>query len=313
MAFPDFPSIKHTAYLQVEQAPNARRLMLLHAGIPAAVSLVLTFLSYLLSQQIEGTGGLGGLGHRSILESAQSMLQILNMIFSLFWSYGLYRIVLNWSQGQRAWDSDLLAGFRHFGPVLRAGLLQVFLYFAMVFVALQLSALVFSMTPLAGPMTELAQQVLEDPDFMPTDEALMDAVLPYLPFLLVFLMLLIVPLFYRLRMMEFVLMDMPQHGALYAYRVSRFLMRGNCMKLLKLDLRFWWFYLLEILAACLFYADLALPLLGADLGLSADTLFFIACIFGLAAQVALYVWRKNQIMTAYALVYRELLPKEQEA
>jgi uncharacterized membrane protein len=310
MAFPDFRSIKHTAYQRLEHAPNARRLIIVHAIVPAVISLVLTVFSYLLSQQIEGTGGLGGLGLRSVLESAQSMLQVLSMIFSLFWAYGMHRIALRWSRGEQAQDADLLAGFHHFGAVLRTGLLQAFLYFAMVFVALQISSLIFSMTPLAGPMLELTQQILDDPNFMPTDAALLDAMIPYLPFLLVCLVLMVVPLFYRLRMMEFVLMDMPQHGALHAYRASKLLMRGNCIRLLKVDLKFWWFYLLEILTACLFYGDLALPLFGIDLGLSADTLFFAACILGLTAQTALYIWRKNHIMTAYALVYQALLPQD---
>ena len=311
MAFPDFRSIKQTAYHQVEQMPNARRLMLLHAGVPAIISMALTVLSYLLSCMIDDTGGLGGLDTRSLLESGQSMLQILSMIFSLFWAYGLHRIVLRWSVAERAWDQDLLAGFHHFGPVIRTGLLQAFLYFAMVFVALQVSTLVFSMTPWATPMVELTQQLLEDPNFMPTEAELWDAMKPYLPFLLIGLVVLVVPMFYRLRMMEFVLMDQPQNGALYAFRVSRYLMRGNCLKLLKLDLKFWWFYLLELLTACIFYADLALPLLGVELSLSEDTLFFVACVLGLAAQMALYVWRKGQVMTAYALVYRELMPKEE--
>ena len=160
-------------------------------------------------------------------------------------------------------------------------------------------------------MLELTQLLLEDPDFLPTDAQLADAMLPYLPFLLVALLVFVVPLFYRLRMMEFVLMDQPQNGALYAYRISKYLMRGNCWKLLKMDLRFWWFYLLEIVTACIFYADLALPLLGIELGLSADTLFFAACILGLAAQAGLYIWRKPQLMTAYALVYRELMPQDE--
>ena len=311
MAFPDLRSVKQTAYRQAAQMPNARRLILLYAGVPAAVSLVLTFLSYLLSLQIRDTGGLGGLGQRSWLESAQSMLQVLSIIFSLFWAYGLHRIALRWSAGERAWDTDLLAGFHHFGPVLRAALLQVLVYFAMTFVALQISTLVFSMTPLATPMVELTQLLMEDPAFLPTEAQLLDAMVPFFPFLLVSLAVLVIPLFYRLRMMEFVLMDQPQNGALYAYRVSRYLMRGNCWRLFKLDLQFWWFYLLEVLAACLFYSDWAMQLMGIDLGLSPDVMFFAACVLGLAAQAALYVWRKGQIVTAYALVYRELMPKEQ--
>lgn len=312
MAFPDFQSVKPTAYAVVEQSPNARRLICLHTVIPAVVSLVLTVMSYLLSKQVEGTGGLGGLGLRSFLESAQSMLQVINMIFTLFWTYGLYRIVSNWSRGQRAWDSDLLAGFHHIGPILRVALLQILLYSGVVILALQLSSILFSMTPLAADITALAQQLLEDPNFMPTEEQILQATRLFMPFLVIVLLVLFLPVFYRLRMAEFVVMDAPEKGALYALRFSSKLMRGNCLKLLKFDLGFWWFYLLEVLAGFLFYGDWILELLGIDLGLSADVLFFIACIMGLIAQTALYIWRKNQIMTAYALVYRQLLPQQEE-
>lgn len=311
MAFPKIQSIKSTAYQQVADAGNATRLMLLHAGIPAAISLVLTFISYLLSLQIEDTGGLGGLGQRSLLQSAQSMLQVISVIFSVFWTCGLHRITLLWSRGERALDSDLLAGFHHIGPVLRTGVLRFVLYIAVVLLAFQLSTLVFSMTPLAAGLTALAQQLVDDPSFMPTESQLLDAMKPYLPFLLVFLMILVVPVFYRLRMMEFALMDAPEKGALHAWRMSMWMMRGNCWKLFKLDLHFWWFYLLECLTAFLFYGDWALQLLDMDFGLSADLLFFLACILGLAAQLALYVWRKNQVMTAYALIYQTWKPQEQ--
>ena len=313
MAFPEFHAVKPTAYGLVERSSNARRLIFLHAGIPAALSLVLTFLSYLLAKQVEDTGGLGGLGLRSFLESAQSMLHLLNMIFSLFWTYGIYRIVMNWSRGQRAWDSDLLAGFRHIGPILRTALLKILLYSGVVILALQLASILFSITPLGADLTALAQQLLEDPDFMPTEEQILEVTRVFMPFLVVVLLVLFVPLFYRLRMADFVVMDAPEKGAVYALRFSAKLMRGNCWKLLKFDLGFWWFYLLEVLAGCLFYGDWILEWLGIDLGLSADILFFLACIVGLVAQTALYVWRKNQIMTAYALVYRELLPQPEEA
>lgn len=311
MAFPEIRSIKSTAYQQLSSVSNATRLMLLHAGIPAAISLVLTFISYLLSLQIEDTGGLGGLGQRSLLESAQSMLQVISVIFSLFWAYGMHRIALCWSRGEQARDSDLLAGVHHVGPVLRTGVLQFALYVAVVLLAFQLSTLVFSMTPLAAELTALAQQLVDDPNFMPTEAQVLDAMKPYLPFLLAFLLILVVPVFYRLRMMEFALMDAPEKGALHAWRMSIWMMRGKCWKLFQLDLQFWWFYLLEVLVACLFYGDWALQLLGVDFGLSADLLFFVACILGLAAQMALYVWRKNHVMTAYALVYQAWKPQEQ--
>ena len=114
---------------------------------------------------------------------------------------------------------------------------------------------------------------------------------------------------YRIRFADFAVMDGGRAAAslLESFRITK----KKCLQIFKIDLSFWWFYLLEGLTAFLFYGDWALQLLDMDFGLSADLLFFLACILGLAAQLALYVWRKNQVMTAYALIYQTWKPQEQ--
>lgn len=317
MVFPDNPTVKATAAHRLQNVPNATRLVLIHSAIPAAITLVLTFISYLLSLQIADTGGLGGLGTRSLLETAQSMLQIIGSVFSVFWAYGYSRILLHWSRGERAWDADLLEGFRRFGPVLRTMLVQLFIYIGAVFLAAQLSSIVFAMTPLAENMYTLVEQMMEDPGFMPTEEAMLSAIAGYIPFLMAGLLVVLLPITYRLRLMDLALMDAPGKGAFYAMRTSLVMMRGNCMKMFKLDLSFWWFYLLDLLVTAVYYGDVLLQLFGVETGLSSAALMFAACAIGLAVQTGLYVWRKNQVMTAYAVVYDQLklqlqVPAEQD-
>lgn len=307
MDFPNILEIKQEATRRLEQDPNATRLVALYSGIPAIISLVLTLISYLLSRQIEGTGGLGGLGLRTVLEAAQQFLQLGSTAFSAFWAMGIVFIALTWARGQEAGASDLLAGFRHWGVVLRATLLKCIVFLGAAILAGQISSVIFSMTPWFEGMEVMIEQILTDPNYMPPEAELMAAAMRYLPFLIGALALFLVPMFYRMRMMDFVLMTHPEAGAVFAWRFSRLLMRRNCFKLVRLDFSFWWFYLLEAVTALVFYGDLIVELAGIDLGVSGDLLLFVSCAAGLALQFGLYVWRQGRVVTTYAVFYEKLV------
>lgn len=306
MVFPQISQIKQQAWDRVSREANARQLILLHVGVPGIISLALTALSYYLSLQIADTGGLGGLGVRSILETIQNMLQVFSTVFSVFWGIGITAIALRWSQNQKAYNNDLLIGFRFFGPVLRTSILKMLIYFSVIFLGFQLASMIFAMTPLAEGAMEIIDQMTNDASYIPSEEALMDAMLCFLPFLGIVMAVLVIPLSYRLRMVDYVLMDHPKKGAFFAVRTSLFMTRRNCWNLFKLDLSFWWFYLLELLIVAIYYGDVVLQLANVDTGLSAEVLLFIACGAGLALQLVVYAWRKNQVATTYAMVYESL-------
>ncbi len=312
MVFPEISEVKRAAAQRVGSKPNATRLIAVFVGVPALLSLALTVLSYVLNQQIADTGGLGGLGMRSFLETAQSMLQILSTAFSLFWGFGYVAVTLRWARDEDADDSELLAGFRWFGPVVRSAILKGVIYFAVILLASQVSSFVFAMTPLAKDMTQLLEQMMKDPSFAPSEEQLLDAALAYLPFWGIALAALLIPVSYRLRMMDYVLMDEPKLGAFYALRLSLSMTKGNCLKLLRLDVSFWWFYLLELVTSLVYYGDLVVQLTGVETGLSAQAMLFIACAAGLVLQAGLHIWRRNRVAAAYAMVYESLMPRLEE-
>ena len=312
MDFPNFYELRAAAGESVARDPSAKKLIAIHSGIPALISLALTALSYLLSLQISDTGGLGGLGTRSMLESLQMMLQVGNIAFTLFWSMSYVGIVTRWARGEQARTADLWEGFRQFGPVLRAGLLKGAVYFTVCFVAVQVSSIVYAASPVIEKYAVMFESMAADLSYMPSEEEMLAFLISYLPFLGIVMLLLCIPVVYRLRLMDFALMDQPKMGAFAAMRTSIVLTRHNCLNLFKLDLRFWWFYLLELAVACLYYGDWILTLAGVDLGLSPELLLFAACVVGLACQLALYIWRKNQVFTAYAMVYQKLKPPTQE-
>ena len=121
-----------------------------------------------------------------------------------------------------------------------------------------------------------------------------------------------VPLLFRLRFAPYLLMS-KQPRALAAMVESVRLTRRNCLRLLKLDLRFWWYYVLQTLAAALCYGDLLLSLLGVALPWSSTAAFLLFYCLGLGAQLALFVYARPRVVTTYALAVQALQPAETPA
>jgi len=63
---------------------DPKKLILIHTGAAAAVSLVVSILVYILEQQLAGTAAWGGWGTRSILMTGQAMLQFLPALLMPF-------------------------------------------------------------------------------------------------------------------------------------------------------------------------------------------------------------------------------------
>ena len=106
-------------------------------------------------------------------------------------------------------------------------------------------------------------------------------------------------------------MDHPQGGALAALRCSRQLMRGNWKAMFRVDLSFWWFYLLELFVTALGFGDVMLGLAGIEMTTDAFGSYLIFFSFYLCGQMALYWWKRNEVAVTYAHAYLTLCPQEQ--
>lgn len=300
-----------------------KKLTAIHAGIAAAASLLVALLTYLLSTGMGDTGGLGGIGTRAALETAQSILELAVSVLAPFWSLGFIAAALHLGRRQQATPHTLLRGFRRWAPALRMLLIEGAIYFAIVLTVMQVGAFLYMMTPFSAPLKELTQHLMDagaaDTAAMTqmlmelNSDTLMSIFWGMLPFLAIPAAALMIPISYRLRLAHFILMDQPQVGAMYAILCSFRLMKKNGIRLFALDLRFWWFYALEILVQVLFYGDLLLPLLGIAPGMNGVLASFLFYALALICQVGLYVWKKPQVFAAYALFYDHLLPREQNA
>ena len=294
---------------------QARKLVAIHTGVSLGVTVLLTVINFILTKMIDNTGGLAGIGTRGILSTAQSVLELAAMILLPFWQIGLLKCVLQLVRGEQAQPAGLLEGLRRFGPVLRLQLLRSVLLVLIGMFCVYFAAGIFVMTPWSAPLMEALEPLMTQTE-MTYEQALaaMESIQPVMDAAVVPLMLIFgglfavfaVPLLYRFRMADYLIMDVPGTGALAALRQSTRMMRRKGLKLFALDVSFWWFYLLELLAVAVGYADAMLPMAGIALPMAADVAFFLFFGLQVVCQLALYLWAKAKVAVTYGVFYESL-------
>lgn len=304
-------AIHETAAKALDQAENARQIVLVYGLICCGLSLLSTVLSVLMGDRISGAGGLGNIGLRSVLSTGQSVLPLVTLIITACLSLGYHITMLSYTRGFDASTRTLTSGFRYFGSLIRAMLTQWVVYVIIGIVAMYISSSIFMATPFADPFIELMEPVLESVSMLDTtiamDEALlMTAAETLIPMLWIFLAVLLVmalPIYYRFRMVDFCLADDPQNGAIFALTKSRFLMRRKCFALFRLDLTLWWFYAAQLIISLVCYGDILLPMAGITFPWSNDISYYLFYVLSLLMQLALYYFGMNRVYAVYAVAY----------
>ena len=314
MTLRDRSALKQAAATQLARADyDPKKLTLLHTGAVLAVSLILSVLHHLLQLQISDTGGLSGMGTRSILSTAQTMLQLAQMIILPFWQFGYTFAAIRIFRQASATPDSLLEGFRRFGPLLRLMLLEAMLVFGVTIGASYLASFLFCMTPWGMEMMNVVTEAGAEVTDVQILQIMMDYAAPLLILFTLILLVFAVPMFYRLRLAPYLLLDTPLKSAIAAMQVSRQVMRGRCLDLLKLDLSFWWFYALDLLVGVVAYSDTILSLMGITLPVDPALAFFGALVLYSLCQLALYCRFRPQVEVTYVAAYAALvqLPEEQ--
>ena len=289
-------------------AVDPKRLVLLYSGASAVVMLIVTVANFLLQAQIAGTGGLSGLVMRSMLETAIQVLQLSVNLLLPFWTFGYLSCVLHMTREQPLSLQTMLDGFRRFGPVLRLNLLRSGYLLLMALLCIYPSMMIFLWTPLSTPFMEIIEPLMAvDAAEILLDDATLaaatDALLPSFLIYGVLLLALAGPKYYSFRMADYCLMDDPRGSALIALRRSSLMLHKNRLALLKLDLHFWWFYLLDGLTLLLCYGETLLPLVGIQLPITPEIAYFLFYALYLGAQIGLSVWARNKVECTYAAGY----------
>ena len=312
----DRKGLKQTASTRLcESSYDPRLLALLYISVSVGVSLVLAIVTYILQEQIGGTGGLAGIGTRSVLVTVQAVLQLASTLLIPFWDMGLIYTSVQLARGKAAYPVSLTAGFRRFGPVLRLLLLRAAITLGLCILCANLSSGIFLMTPLSNPLLEILQSLEAEiisgnaANFTIDDAtaaAMAQTLLPVIPIFLILFLIIAVPILYRLRMSDYLLMEEKKTGAFEAVILSWRMTRGRVFSLFRLDLSFWWFYGLQALSVVLLYGDWLLSVLGITLPMSADVTYFL--MYGLYSIFSVAVfWRfGSYVQTTYAVAYDAL-------
>lgn len=295
--------------LLAEYGSSPKKLVLLHTAVSLGATLLVTTLGFLMSLWIAKTEGLSGMATRSILSTIQSVLELAVILLLPFWEIGILRAALGWRKGEHADIPHLMEGFRRFGSVFAARFWSGALYIAIGFAIFYFGLFTFLMTPWAKPLMAQFEPLLETatPEQMHqmlTPELMEQMMGNMTPMFILFGLLLAavcIPLFYRMRFADFFVME--GHGGVKAIVNSFRLTRGNCLQLLKLDLHFWWFYLLQGLCVAISYGDGLLTALGISLPLGPDGNFFLFYILGILLQGILFWQFQGEKLTAYCLAF----------
>ena len=315
MSIPSAKYLKVKAANRLKDGKEPQKVVLVYAGILAASSLIVNAVRYLLNGQIAQTGGLQGIGTRSALSTASSALTIAYMLLTICLTLGYAAAMLRIARGQFASVSTLKAGLERIWLLLRTRLLQGVILVAMSFALCLLVVNVYMLTPFANQLAAamlplIGNGVLTPEAIMSVWESAYGAMLPVT---IIYLAALLVLLWYfscTYRMVDYLLIDRPQLGAFGALRESRRMMRGNMKMMLRVDLNFWWYYLLQLVVGCLVYLDLILAICGVVLPLSPAAYFFAVVLVYLAADFTVRYFFSNRVAVTYALFYDSLCPKE---
>lgn len=292
---------------------DPRKLVAIHTGVAIGVSLVATLVSHLLDRLIAQTVGLGGLSTRVNLESIRMLVILLPGLLTIFWDAGYRSAMLRIGRGEAVMPRGLLEGFQSFWPLLRHALLRGLLGIPVGMLCWYAAEILFLLTPFSAPMLEALAPVMESGTLnqnLMLDPAVQEAMLQAaVPLLVLFGLLLaagLVLVYFPMRMSVYALLEEPEKGALFAIRKSSYLLRNCKMHLFRLDLSFWWYYLLRLLLAVVCYLDVLLAALKVQTGLSPMGLSL--CCYGLflVGALALSIGCRNRVEETYVQFYKAL-------
>lgn len=313
MSIPSAKYLKKKASNRLQSGNDPKKVVLVYAGIVALSSLVVTVVQDLLDSQISQTGGIQNIGTRSMLTTADTVLTIAQLLLVMCLTLGYTGSMLRIARGQYASPNSLKAGGERIWVLLRTRLLQMLIMTAAAFALCFLVVNVCLLTPLSNRMIAVMSTVSAEV-LLADDLALMGLYSAMLPIMLIYLVALVPLLWYfscTYRMVDYLLIDRPQLGAFGVLRESRRMMQGNMKMMLRVDLSFWWYYLLQALVSVLVYLNMVLAPFA--IGLPPEVLYWGTVVLYLAADFALRYFFSNKVAVTYALFYDSLCPKQEQS
>ena len=319
MHIPSNRVLKGDAIRRVAASENAGTVSLYYVGIITISAALVTLINYCLGLQIAKTGGLSNMGLRSMLSTIQSVLPMLQSALAMCLQIGYLAAIVRIARRQYTSPQTLRLGFDRFWLLLRTQLLQGFLYMSICMVAFWIAVQIYMLTPLSDTATSLIEPAIAsgtvDLEILLEETLYQQILQAMIPLFIIFGVLyaaFLIPMIYSLRMVRLLIVDKPGMRARAILKESRKMMKGNKLRLFRLDLGLWWWYLLFALSSVLCYGDSLLPMVGIQLPMSEDYAYFLFYGLFLVTQFFL-VWKlRSRVEVSYALFYDIIRPKEEE-
>lgn len=273
-----------------------RKMGLIYAGPMIALELLLVGLSLLIQDWMQGLSGLSALGTASMLDTAQVVVSLLPVILTPFWYAGYTKYVLDTVNRQPTGPKTILDGFRLWGKVLFTTVLFVFFVAALGYFLYFFASMAYLSVRYLGraeALAEIAKTQQIPSELLPPLMALMAAA-----FLISY-----VVFFYRYRLMYFALFSGPEQPAVLVLRRSRMLMRARTGAFMRLDLHFWWYWLLRLLSGALLQLDLILAFLHISLPISEVGQSLLCIVLWAAAELSIDCLAMDRVWCTYAAAY----------
>lgn len=306
MVIQNYRDIRARADKTLSYTPwDVKKTVLLFGGIPMIISLVLNCIDLALSTMADG-GGIAGLQVYGMLSTVSTVLWTAANIFQLLWAPAISYCGLMLLREQNPYPKGLTQGFKKWKPLIRLYVLFMLLFFL---VSMALSTVIASVAApfmpglmkIAAAMPQTEAELLAYMESMPTEE-LIEAMMPIMILYLVALIAVAVPFIYRARLSFLLVLDEENIGARQALRFSFQLTRGSCWQLFRLDLSYWWYYLLVLLCGSISYLQL-LPVFE---GWNEALVILLSILVQSAATLGVYMLGIMKINTANAVAYDHL-------
>lgn len=308
--------LKRRAATLLEQTrPEYRKLVTIHAAVSFGVLLVISLIQLLLNLSMTNEAGISGIGTSAIFTTAKATLGVISGILLPFWEVGVLYTSVRVVRRQEAKFSHLTRGLRRWGVVLRYYLLLLMLYFGVLMLLTNVLPIVMNFLPLPQALENAikAMDPAEITDPIALIEALpMKALMAYLlPITILFMVVfagILIWLSYRFRMSQYLLMDDPAVPALPALVLSNQMTKGYKWSLCKLDLSFWWYYLLQLAVAAIVYLPDILLAFGVSLPVDYSTASLLSYVVYCILTLVLAWFAGAYYQVSMACAYEALKP-----
>ncbi len=309
---------KQAAAILRERKPDYRTLVLMHSAVSVAFLLLTAIISFFLNRAMEGNQGLAGLGTTAILQTAQTILNLTGNVLLPFWQLGILYTSIRTARREYTDFSMLTQGFRHAGSLLRYFLLMFLILMGLAIACSNVIVTLSMFLPTPPALMEALESV-EPGDMEGMMQALeqmpRNLLLAYtIPLAVIYIAgygTLAILLSYRFRMSRYLLLDESGMRVRQSLKVSNRMTKGEKVNLFKLDLSFWWYYLLQIGISGIVYIPDILSVFGVQLPVSANVANLLAYVLYCVVNLVLVWFVEAYYQTTMACAYEVLKYQEE--